>query len=142
MKITKEKTNYLLVPAWDSRYSGTDYAILAYDNSCSEEQASQKDNKEKLDVKAWNCIYAEVEKTNKELYGLIAESRQLEEWTFRFIDKELYDGLREHCEIDTGDYGVLQQLTEGAVFELFDEAGSEGYYIRFSTDIFPLAALQ
>jgi len=144
MKITKEKTNYLLVTAWDSRFSGTDYAILTIDDLCSASRAtemSHKDNEGKLDVKAWNCIYVEVEKMSKKLYNFIAESRQNEEWTFRFIDKELYNALLEHCEIDTNDYGVLQQSEEGVNFELYDEAGSEGYYMRFSTDIFPLSAL-
>jgi len=144
MKITKEKTNYLLVTAWDSRFSGTDYAILAIDDlwlSSRAKHAPQTDSKETLDVNAWNCIYVEVEKLKKELYNFIAESRQIEEWRFRFIDKELYDGLLEHCEIDTSDYGILRQSGDDAVFELYDEAGSEGYYIRFSSDIFPLSAL-
>jgi len=145
MKITKEKTNYLLVTAWDSRCSGTDYAILAIDDLWSASHAtemSHKDNEGKLDVKAWNCIFVEVEKMSKELYNFIDESRRNENWTFRFIDKEFHDALLEHCEIDTNDYGVLQQLGESANFELYDEAGSEGYYMRFSTDIFPLNALQ
>ena len=137
MKITKEKTNYLLVTARDSRFSGTDYAILAIDDLTSAsqaEEASMNDNKDTLDVKSWYCIYLEVEKMSKELFNFIAESRQIEEWRFRFIDKELYDELLEHCEIDTNDYSVLQQSEEGINFELYDEAGSEGYYMRFSTD--------
>ena len=145
MKITKEKTNYLLVTAWDSRFSGTDYAILAIDDLWSvsrTKEASQNDSEDTLDVNAWNCTYVEVEKLSKELYILIEESRQIEEWRFRFIDKELYDGLLEKCKIDTNDYGELQQFGEDAVFELYDETGSEGYYMRFSTDVFPLTALQ
>ena len=145
MKITKEKTNYLLVTARDSRFSGTDYAILAIDDLTSAsqaEEASMNDNKDTLDVKSWYCIYLEVEKMSKELFNFIAESRQIEEWRFRFIDKELYDELLEHCEIDTNEYGVLQQLGDNVVFELYDEAGWEGYYIRFCTDIFPINTLQ
>ena len=129
MKITKEKTNYLLLPAWDSRFSGTDFAILAIDDLQSgsrKKEASMNDNKDTLDEKSWCCIYLEVEKLNNELYRLIEESRQTEEWTFRFIDQELYDALLEHFEIDTNNYGMLQQLGVDAIFELYDEAGSEG----------------
>jgi len=145
MDITNEKTEYLLVPAGDSRLSGTDYAILAFNPLWSASRIKEKaplENLGKRDTDAWNCIYIEVEKLSKELHNFIDESRKNEEWEFRFIDKDLYDKLLENCEIETGDYGILHQSTEEAYFELYDEASTDGYYMRFCTDSFPISALE
>jgi hypothetical protein len=147
MKITTDKTNYLLVTAGDSRLSGTDYAVITIDDKLLEQL---KKAKMLIDISKGtpggvniqmdddSCNYLEVEKLNESLFQRIEQLKQNKELRHEYIDQELYNELIETCAIETSYSGNLNVAGDRFSFELYDEGGGEGYYLVFRTEDIPL----
>ena len=102
MKITTENTGFMLVKAWDSRDSGTDFAIirdtdLILNKITSYQKAKEFFKENSIDgrivMEGDDCEFAEIKKLNPTIYDVIKQSTEGEKWDIRFIDEELYNEI-------------------------------------------------
>lgn len=149
MEITTEKTGYMLVNAWDSRGSGTDFAIIRLTDRLSnqidcalqaQEVFRKNSNSAHLIINCGDCEFAEIEKLNEELFKFIEQSTEDDDWKIQYINEELYDAIYEICRIADIEYPDLRIIGDELIFQLFSEGGSEGYFLEFCTHYLPVAA--
>ena len=147
MKITTENTGFMLVKAWDSRDSGTDFAIirdtdLTLNKITSYQKAREYFKENSIEggivMNGDDCDFTEIEKLNPTIYNFIEQSSEDEEWDIRFIDEELYDEIYKTCRIDDIDGPGLQIFGDKLIFQLYSEGGSEGYFLEFCTHYLPV----
>jgi hypothetical protein len=150
MKITTDKTKYLLVTAGDSQLSGTDYAVIVINktllvqlNSAKEILGASKGSPGRITIQMMDnsCTYLEVEKLNESLFQHIEQLQDNERWKFGYIDQELYNELIETCAIETSYSGNLNVSSDSFSFELYDEASSDGLYLIYRTEDIPISTV-
>ena len=137
----------MLVTAGDSRFSGTDYAVITIDDTLLEQLKKAKmlidiskgtPGGVTIQIDEDSCSFLEVKKLNKGLFQRIEQLKQNDYWQYGYIDQELYSELIETCEIETSYSGSLNVAGDRFSFELYDEASSEGHYLVFRTEDIPL----
>lgn len=149
MKITKERTDYALVEAWDSRDSGTDFAIIAMADKLSNKIDCIQKVQESLRSEPFggslildgdDCRFAEIEKLNKKLFDFIERSWKEYEQDIVFIDDELLQAIEKTCVIDDIATPQLRVFGDKLIFQLYGEGGSEGSFLEFCTHYLPVEA--
>ena len=92
----------MLVKAWDSRDSGTDFAIirdtdLILNKITSYQKAKEFFKENSIDgrivMEGDDCEFAEIKKLNPTIYDVIKQSTEGEKWDIRFIDEDLYNEI-------------------------------------------------
>jgi hypothetical protein len=143
MKITTDKTNYLLVSAGDSRCSGTDYAVITIDDTLLDQlqratKALEYAGGGTFQMIDCSCTYLEVEKLDEGLFQEIEKLKQDIKWEYGYIGKDLHGRLMASSVIETWDGGTLNVSNGKFSFELYEEADTEGYYLVFRTNDVPV----
>jgi len=143
MKLTNKKTSVLIVTAGDSRFSGTDLAIILVDEILINKLTAGRELIEKLKpAPRYNyiqfpdhrCIYLEVEKLWPRKYNSIIKQIKGTHFSYCTMSGKEYDELLNKCKIETCRSSHIQINPSTFSFNLYEENGSEGEFMEFITN--------